>query len=141
LPIVALVLAVVLAIAVIIHTGGDSDKLTELDLAGVAWSVGLAVYGAQGLISVMLEGHELRPGRVVPHLTGPLTTGIGLLSLALFGIAILLAIGLTSDWDVDVIGLLAGAGCIVLASLLVCYKEAYVGDEATLDNRDDGIPW
>jgi len=141
LPIVALVLAVVLAVVVLISTGGDSDNLAELDLAGVAWSIGLAVYGAQGLISVLLEGQELRPGRVLPHLTGPLSTGIVLLSLALFSIAILLAIGLTSDWDVDVIGLLAGAGCLVLASLLVFYKEAYVGEEATLDNRDDGIPW
>jgi hypothetical protein len=124
-----------------VSTGGDSSSLTELELAGVAWAIGLAVYGVQGLISVLLEGHELHPGRALPRITGLLSTGIILLSLALFGIAILLAIGLTSDWHLDVLGLLAGAGCLVLAMLLVFYKEAYVGDEATLDNRDDGVPW
>src|SRR4051812_6151204 len=141
LPIAAIILAIVLAIAVIVSTGGDSGSLTELELAGVAWAIGLSVFGAQGLISVWVEGRELRPGRIPARITGLLSSGIILLSLALFGIAVLLAIGLTSDWHLEALGLLAGAGCVVLAVLLVFYKEAYVGDEATLDNRDDGVPW
>lgn len=42
---------------------------------------------------------------------------------------------------VSLVGLTAGAGCLVLALLLVAYKEAFVGHEARLDPRKDGIPW
>ena len=38
-------------------------------------------------------------------------------------------------------GVAAGAGCVFLATLLVCYKEAFLGDEARFDDREDGVPW
>jgi hypothetical protein len=141
LPVLGIVLAVILTVGVLISAVGEPGTLKVLELAAVAWAVGLATYGIQGLISVLLEGHELRPGRVLPRLSDPLTLAIALLSLVLFGIAIFLAVGLTSEWGVKALGALAGAGCLVLALLLVSYKEAFVGEEATLDDRDDGIPW
>jgi hypothetical protein len=141
LPIAALFLALVLAVIVLVSAAGEGDTLTELELGGIAWAVGLAVFGVQGLISILLEGRELRVGRLLPRLTDPLSAAIAVLSLVLFGIAILLAVALRADWDVEILGLLAGGGCLVLATLLVFYKEAFVGDEATLDSRDDGIPW
>jgi hypothetical protein len=141
LPILALIVAAILAIAVAISAAGEGGTLTELELGGIAWALGLAVYGVQGLISILLEGRELHLGRALPRMTSPLSAGIALFSLALLAIAVLLAIALTNDWDVEILGLLAGGGCLVLAALVVFYKEAFVGDETTLDNRDDGIPW
>jgi hypothetical protein len=141
LPIISLIFAVGLVIAVLISYGDETGPLSELELGGVAWAVGLAVYGVQGLISVLLEGRELRPGRTPPRLTGPLSVLIVLGSLALIGIAATLAVGLVDDWRTSVLGSLAGAGCLVMALLFIFYKEAFFGDEATFDNRDDGVPW
>ena len=140
LPLIAIVAAFVLAVVVaVVHDPGS--PLNELQLGGVAWSVGLAIFGLQGLISVLVEGTELRPGRVRPRLTDLLSSTIVVFSLVLLGIAVTLAVGLRADWRSPTLGILAGAGCLDLAFLLVCYKEAFVGDEATLDERDDGVPW
>jgi hypothetical protein len=141
LPTLALVAAVVLAAVVAVAHGGSDEPLSELELAGVAWAIGLAVFGVQGLLSVLLEGQELRPGRVPPRLSGLLSALIVLFSLLLLGLAVLLGIGLSLGWATGLIGALAGGGCLVLAALLVFYKEAFIGDETTLDSRDDGIPW
>ena len=146
LPVVSLLLAGVFTAltAIAYATRGDHDgpfHLTELEigLAGAAFS--LAIFGVQGLISVLLEGRELHPGIVRPRLTDPLSLAIVVFSLVLFADAILLGYGLISDWGPRAIGTLAGVGCIVLATLLVFYKEAFVGDEACFDEREDGVPW
>ena len=139
LPWLAIVVAAVLAVAVWASHG--EGPLTELELGGIAWSIGLAIFGLQGLISVLVEGQELRPGRVLPRLTDPLSVAIVLFSLALFAMAVLLGYGLIDDWDEAALGALAGGGCLVLSLLLVLYKEAFVGDEASFDERDDGVPW
>jgi hypothetical protein len=139
LPSVALVVSLVLAATVwLTH---DSGPLTELELGGVAWAIGLAIFGLQGLLSVLVEGQELRPGRVPPRLTDPLSVGIVLFSVALLATATALAYGLTADWSTGRIGALAGAGSLALAFLLVFYKEGFVGDEACFDEREDGVPW
>ncbi len=139
LPSVALVVSLLLGGTVwLVHGDGP---LSELELGGVAWAIGLAIFGLQGLLSVLVEGEELRPGRVAPRLTDPLSIGIVVFSLALFATAVGLAYGLTTDWSAGAIGALAGAGCLALAFLLVFYKEGFVGDEAGFDERDDGVPW
>jgi hypothetical protein len=139
LPAVALVVSLVLAATVwLIH---DNGPLTELELGGVAWAIGLAIFGLQGLLSVLVEGQELQPGRVRPRLTDPLSVGIVIFSAALFAAATGLAYGLTADWSTGEIGALAGAGCLALAFLLVFYKEGFLGDEAGFDEREDGVPW
>jgi hypothetical protein len=143
LPAVALLLAAGLALVVALsYDGGDGVfVLSELEIGFAAAAFTLAVFGAQGLISVLLEGRRLRPGRVPPRLTDELSRAIVVFSLALFAIAVTLASGLVSDWRPRVIGVAAGGGCLVLAFLLVFYKEAFLGDEAGFDDRDDGVPW
>jgi hypothetical protein len=139
LPVVSLVAAVILAI--IVAASRDGGPLTELELGGIAWAIGLLIFGLQGLISVAVEGQKLEPGRVRPRLTSPLSLGIVVLSLALLGIAALLAYGVSKDWTASTLGGLAGAGCFVIALIAVFYKEGFVGDEAGFDEREDGVPW
>ena len=142
LPIVALILAGLLAIAAAatIDPGGPLP-LSELQLGAVAGALTLGVFGIQGLLSVLLEGRELRPGMAPPHLTNPLSAAIVIVSILLFGDALLLGYGIVTGWGIAALGVAAGAGCVFLATLLVCYKEAFLGDEARFDDREDGVPW
>jgi hypothetical protein len=134
-------LAVALVLAATVWLTHDQGPLTELELGGVAWAIGLAIFGLQGLLSVLVEGEELQPGRMPPRLTDLLSVGIVIFSVALLATATGLAYGLTADWSTEAIGVLAGAGCLALAFLLVFYKEGFVGDEAGFDEREDGVPW
>ena len=145
LPTVAILLAVGLAIVTGVSYAsrqiGDVPFLSEVEIGLVAAGFTLAIFGVQGLISVLLEGRQLHPGIVRPRLTDPLSIAIVAFSLLLFGIAIALAYGIVLDWGPIILGTLAGAGCLILAMLLVFYKEAFVGDEACFDDREDGVPW
>jgi hypothetical protein len=141
LPALSLLVATVLGLHASLTAGRDPGPPTELQLGEIALALTLAIFGLQGLISVVIEGQELEPGRVPERLTGTLSVGILLLSLVLFGLALALAYGIADDWQTRAIGSIAGAGCLVLATLLVFYKEAFVGDEANFDDRDDGVPW
>ena len=142
LPAVALILASLLAIATAAAIDPDRPvPLSELQLGAVAGALTLAVFGIQGLISVLLEGRELRPGMAPPHLTNPLSTAIVIVSILLFGDAVLLGYGIVTGWGTAALGVAAGAGCVFLATLLVCYQEAFLGDEARFDDREDGVPW
>jgi hypothetical protein len=142
LPIVSLILAGLLATAVALTVGpGGAIPLSALQLGGTAGALTLAVFGMQGLISVMLEGRELRPGMAPPHLTNPLSAAIVIVSLLLFADALLLGYGIVAGWRTVALGISAGVGCVFLAALLVGYKEAFLGDEARFDDREDGVPW
>jgi hypothetical protein len=145
LPIAAIVIAVLLALLTYLsYQAGEAAEifhLSELEIAYVAAAVGLVTFGIQGLISVLLEGRRLRPGRVRPRLTDPLTVAIVIFSIALFADAVVLGYAIYEDWSPIRLGLLAGAGCIIIALLLIFYKEAFVGNEATFDDREDGVPW
>jgi hypothetical protein len=142
LPIVALILAGLLAIAAAATIDpGRPLPLSELQLGAVAGALTLGVFGIQGLLSVLLEGRELRPGMAPPHLTNPLSAAIVIVSLLLFADALLLGYGIVAGWRTVALGISAGAGCVFLAALLVGYKEAFLGDEARFDDREDGVPW
>ncbi len=142
LPIVSLILAGLMAIAAAATIDpGQPLPLSELQLGAVGGALTLAVFGIQGLISVLLEGRELRPGMAPPHLTNPLSAAIVIVSILLFGDALLLGYGIVIGWGTAALGLAASAGCVFLATLLVCYKEAFLGDEARFDDREDGVPW
>lgn len=145
LPIIALIVAALASVAAVVsyasRTRGEVFVLNEVEIGLVAAAFTIAIYGVQGLISVLLEGRRLRPGLVAPRLTDPLSVGIVLFSLLLFGVALALGYGLIDDWGAEWIGLLAGIGSLDLAVLLIFYKEAFVGDEACFDEREDGIPW
>jgi hypothetical protein len=144
LPLSALIAAAVLAAVLGLGRLTRADlaaPLSELDIGLAAWAFVLGLFGAQGLISILLEGAELRPGVTAPRLTLPLTWAIALLAALLLALAFLLGGAILTGQPVSVVGLTAGAGCLVLALLLVAYKEAFVGDEARLDPRKDGMPW
>jgi hypothetical protein len=142
LPIVSLILAGLLATAVALTVGpGGAAPLSAVQLGGAAGALTLAVFGVQGLISIGLEGSQLRPGMAPPHLTNPLSAAIVLISFLLFADALLLGYGIVTGWRTVALGVSAGAGCVFLATLLVCYKEAFLGDEARFDDREDGVPW
>lgn len=115
--------------------------LNELQIGVVAWAFTLVIFGVIGLISVVSEGRELRVGRVAPRLTNLLSWAILVVAVLLFAIAVTLGVGIAFGWSTALIGLLAAAGCFILAMLLLFYKEAFVGDEASFDRRDDGVPW
>jgi hypothetical protein len=142
LPAIALVVAGFLAVVLLIVAGeGDRTPLAELELGMVAAIVSLSVFGVQGLLSVALEGEELQFGRHGGRVTDPISVAIVVLSIVLFAIAVALAWGIAGDWSARRLGVLAGAGSLILAFLLVLYKEAFIGDEACFDDREDGIPW
>ena len=142
LPVVSLILASLLAIATAATIDpGRPLPLSELQLGAVGGALTLAIFGIQGLISVLLEGRELRPGMAPPHPTNPLSAAIVIVSILLFGDALLLGYGIVIGWGTAALGVAAGAGCVFLATLLVCYKEAFLGDEARFDDREDGVPW
>ena len=143
-PVGALVIAAGLALLVgasRLMRANAADPLSELEIGLAAWAFVLGVFGAQGVISIALEGAELRPGVTAPRLTGPLTWAIVGLSAALLLVAALLGNAILANQPVARVGVAAGVGCLTLALLLVAYKEAFVGDEARLDVRKDGIPW
>jgi hypothetical protein len=142
LPVVTLILASLLAIAAAaVIDPGQSLPLSELQLGAVGGALTLGVFGIQGLISVGLEGRQLRPGMAPPHLTNPLSAAIVIVSILLFADALLLGSGIVIGWGTVALGVAAGAGCLFLATLLVFYKEAFLGDEARFDDREDGVPW
>ncbi len=142
LPVVSVILASLLAIVVAATIDpGQPLPLSELQLGAVGGALTLAIFAIQGLISVLLEGRELRPGMAPPHLTNPLSAAIVIVSLLLFADALLLGYGIVIGWGTAALGVAAGAGCVFLATLLVCYKEAFLGDEARFDDREDGVPW
>jgi hypothetical protein len=145
LPTVTIVLAAILGLiaglSYLRREVADVPFLSEIEIGLVAIAFTLAIFGLQGWISVALEGRRLAPGIVRPRLTDPLSLAIVAFSLLLLGVAIALAYGIVLDWGPILLGLLAGIGCLILAMLLVFYKEAFVGDEACFDEREDGVPW
>jgi len=141
LPGAALTVAVILAIVTTLLARNDPGPLTELQIGAVAAILGLGIFGIQGILSVVVEGEELHPGRSPARLTEGLSLAITLLCILLLIAAAVLVLGVASDWSTQILGLMAGAGSIAGALLLVFYKEAFIGDEALFDDRDDGIPW
>lgn len=154
IPVAAFVVAIVLAgatiVSVIAGVGGD-PALNELQIGAAAWAVTLAVFGAQGIVSIVLEGRQLFVGTIAPRLTkplraprygvDPLSAAIAACSILLLALAGLTGLAIVSGQPTAVVGTAAGAGCLDLGLLLLFYKEAFIGHEAHLESRHDGIPW
>ncbi len=62
-------------------------------------ALSLVIFAVIGLISVLLEGRELTPGRVQPRLTDPLSVAIVIFSALLFIIAVFLGIRIVQGWE------------------------------------------
>jgi len=144
IPLAALVVAIALAtitmLSVIAGVGGGIS-LNELQLGATAWALALGIYGVQGIVSIVVEGRQVFPGLIKPRLNNPLSVVIAALSLVLFVLAGLTGFAIVSGQSTALIGTAAGAGCLDLGLLLLFYKEAFIGHEAHLDLRQDGVPW
>ena len=154
IPLAALCVAIVLAgatiVSVLAGVGGD-PALNELQIGAAAWALTLGMFAAQGIVSIVLEGRQLFVGTIGPRLSNPLraarygvhplSAAIAALSVLLFILAGLTGLAIVSGQPTPIVGTAAGAGCLDLGLLLLLYKEAFVGHEAHLEPRHDGIPW
>ena len=138
--VVAIALVVVAAVSGMAGVGRD-PALTELQIGATAWALALGIFGVQGLVSIIVEGRQVVPGIIKPRLTNSLSAVIAAASILLFMLAGLTGLAIVSGQSTAVIGTAAGAGCLDLGLLLVFYKEAFIGHEAHLDVRQDGVPW
>ena len=144
IPLASLVVASALVIVAAASgtAGVDRDPaLTELQIGAIAWALALGIFGVQGLVSIIVEGQQLLPGNIKPRLNNPLSAVIAASSILLFMLAGLTGLAILSGQSTSVIGMAAGAGCLDLGLLLLFYKEAFIGHEAHLDVRQDGVPW
>jgi hypothetical protein len=144
IPLAAIIAAIVLAGATIasimLGVGGD-PALNELQIGAVAWAVTLGIFGVQGIVSIVVEGRQLFVGTIGPHLTNPLSAAIAACSILLLILAGLTGLVIVSGQPMAIVGSVAAAGCLDLGLVLLLYKEAFVGHEAHLEPRQDGIPW
>jgi hypothetical protein len=144
IPLAALVVAIALATITVLSVFagvGGGIALNELQLGATAWALGLGIYGVQGIVSIVVEGRQVFPGIINPRLNNPLSAVIAALSVLLFVLAGLTGFAIVSGQSTALIGTAAGAGCLDLGLLLLFYKEAFIGHEAHLDLRQDGVPW
>jgi hypothetical protein len=143
-PFAAVVAAMLLAgatsVSVITGAGGD-PALNELQIGAAAWALALGIFGVQGIVSIVAEGRQLFVGTIGPRLTTPLSAAIAACSMLLLFLAGLTGLVIVSGQPTAVVGSVAAAGCLDLGLILLLYKEAFVGHEAHLEPRQDGIPW
>lgn len=138
--VVAIALATITILWVIAGVGGGT-ALNELQIGATAWALALGLFGLQGIVSIIVEGRQVFPGIIMPRLNSPLSAAIAALSVLLFVLAGLTGFAIISGQSTALIGTAAGAGCLDLGLLLLFYKEAFIGHEAHLDLRQDGVPW
>ena len=144
LPLVALVVGVILAAITVLSVTagiGFDPALTELQIGAAAWALALGIYAVQGVVSIFAEGRSIVPGTIAPRMNNWTCLAIAGLSIVLFAVAGLTGLAIVSGQSTAVIGSAAGAGCLLLGLLLLFYKEAFIGHEAHLEVRQDGIPW
>jgi len=148
--VVAIALASVTVVSLMAGVGGN-PALNELQIGATAWALTLGVFGVQGIVSIVLEGRQLFVGTIEPRLNplrasrygvdNLLGVAIAALSVLLFILAGLTGLAIVSGQPTAVIGSAAGAGSLDLGLLLLFYKEAFIGHEAHLEPRQDGVPW
>jgi hypothetical protein len=136
----ALVLGAVTLASVTAGVGGH-PALTELQIGATAWALALAIFGVTGIVSVLVEGRQLIPGTIQPLRSSTWSAAVAGGSILLFALAGVTALAIVTGQPTAVIGSAAGIACLDLSLLLISYKEAFVGREAHLDSRHDGIPW
>jgi hypothetical protein len=144
IPLVALVVAAALAVITVLSViagVGGVVALNELQIGATAWALALGLFGVQGFISIVVEGRQVAPGVIEPRMNNQIGAAVVTLSIALFSLAGITGLAIASNQSPTVIGIAAGSGCFTLGLLLLFYKEAFVGHEAHLDLRHDGVPW
>jgi len=142
LPFISLIGAFLLgALAIIPYVTMKASAPNEIQIGLLGVALTLAVFGVQGLLSVLLEGQELHLGRVAPRLSALLSVLIVVFTFGLVAVAVATGYGIFAGWNAKTLGIFFGLGSFVLAAQLIFYKEAFIGDETRFDEREDGIPW
>jgi len=154
IPIWALVIAAVLGWAayedgqrMTVLAGGHAPIALSVGQTGlVTFGLVFAVYGLMGLISVWLEGVEMRPGRAVPEVgVGPMVAGI-VVALCLAAASGLFAQDIRQTLQTEHVralneGVIFGAMALLSTLLIVIYKEYMVGEEAIAEDIHSEVPW
>ena len=144
LPVVALIGSLLLGAITLASVSvgiGGGPALTELQIGATAWVLALAIFGVTGIVSVLVEGRQLIPGTIQPRRSNLWNAAIAGGSILLFVLAGATALAIVTGQSTALVGAAAGSACLDLSLLLISYKEAFVGREAHLDSRHDGIPW
>lgn len=116
--------------------------LESYQIALIVWGFVLALYGVQGLLSVWLEGPQLRPGEK-NQAREPLgaVVAIALLTGVVFFFAVRFVQSLQHQPDPQRLALYGALLFVGLAAMLVLYRKYFIGDEVVTQDRDDGVPW
>jgi hypothetical protein len=154
IPFWALVIALVLGWAAYLDSGrvailssGRGPAVLSVGQIGlVAFGLVFAVYGMIGLVSVWLEGVELRPGRHTPKPGGgPVVVGV-LLALLLAAASGLFVHDILESLQTLQVhpaseGMIFGVMALLSAALIVVYRKYVVGEEAIAEDEHSEVPW
>ncbi|GBC76415.1 hypothetical protein HRbin07_00616 [bacterium HR07] len=116
--------------------------LESYQIALIVWGFVLALYGVQGLLSVWLEGQQLRPGEK-HQAREPVgaVIAIALLTGVVLFFAVQFVRSLQHQPDPQRLALDGALLFFGLAAMLVLYRKYFIGDEVVTQDRDDGVPW
>ncbi|MFN4218422.1 MAG: cytochrome C [Candidatus Bipolaricaulia bacterium] len=116
--------------------------LESYQIALIVWGFVIALYGVQGLLSVWLEGQQLRPGEK-GSAREPLGAAVAIAFLT--GLVLFFAVrfvqSLRQQPDPQRLALYGALLFFGLAAMLVVYRKYFIGDEVITQDRDDGVPW
>jgi hypothetical protein len=152
-PFLALVMSVALAFVAWAERRGAAEvaghmpgNLTSVQIALLAFSALLVVYGTVGLLSVWLDGNTLRPGirGVSPRLASLVVGIVASLAIAVLGALLIGAIlsDLRGMHVAPVVeGGLLGAIFLLCAVVLAVYRKYFVKQEALVEDEDSEVPW
>jgi hypothetical protein len=127
-------------------TGQLPPSLTSVQIALLALSALLVIYGCVGLLSVWLEGRMLRPGvRSPTAAVAALAIGI-VSSVAIVVLAAFLVAAVRSDLRGEHVapvreGAILAAISLLCAIVLTVYRKYFMQEEALVEEEDSEVPW
>lgn len=121
---------------------GLVSHLEAYELGLIAWVAVLGIFAIQGIISVWLEGQELKAN----ELSSPSESIGALLLTALLAVlelvwAVQFVRSLYGGAPPTIVALYAALLSFTLAAILLVYRRAFVSTETIVQARDDHIPW
>lgn len=121
---------------------GLPSHLEAYEIGLVAWVVLLSLFAIQGMISVWLEGRELKVGKPT-RASEPIAALLLAVLLALLEFIWIVQFvrGLYGGAPPAMIAIYAALLSFTLAILLLIYRRAFLSAETILQERDDHVPW
>lgn len=127
-------------------SGRAPKDLSVGQIGLVAFGLVLVVYGLIGLLSVWLEGKELRPGKHQPR-PGVLVLALGLaLAVGLVALSGLFVRSIISGFnsgssDAAEQGALFAGMMLTGAAMIALYKRSFIGEETLSEIEHGEFPW